>query len=89
MSISPRLLIPAAALAATVALPAAAATFTFTSGTDVYTIVEADPFLVDGSAGNTVRIDTPGQFWATGQSSNTDALWHWRNFGGPGPRCRR
>lgn len=60
------------------AIPADAATFTYTIGSETITIVEADPFKSGDTAGNTVRAVTPGSFWGSTSTSNGDSLWRER-----------
>ena len=58
-----------------------AATFSLTlPGLGDLTVVEADPFLDGGVAGNTVRADGSGTFWASEETSNTDGLWRQREY---------
>lgn len=59
-----------------------AATFSYTQNAVTYTVVEADPFLSGGSAGNTVNMNNPGQFWAQNTGGNQPGLYNWRDFGG-------
>jgi hypothetical protein len=58
-----------------------AATYTYTFNAVTYTVVEPDPFLSGGSAGNTVNMNNPGQFWAQNVGGNQNGLYSWRNFG--------
>src|SRR3954451_18064187 len=58
-----------------------AGTYTYTLNSTTYTVVEPDPFLSGGSAGNTVNMNSPGQFWAQNAGGNLNGLYSWRNFG--------
>jgi hypothetical protein len=71
-----------------------ALTYNFTHNAVTYTVVEPDPFLSGGVAGNTVNMNNPGQFWAQSTGGNIDGLYHWRDFGGlnlnaPAPASER
>jgi hypothetical protein len=57
------------------------ATFTQLVLGNNYTVVEADPFLSGGAAGNTVDMNNPGQFWAQNVGGNVNGLYSWRDFG--------
>ena len=57
-----------------------ALTYNFTHDFVTYTVVEPDPFFSGGTAGNTVRINNPGQFWAHDAPANIDGLYHLRDF---------
>jgi hypothetical protein len=59
---------------------ARAATFSYTQASVTYTVAEADAFLSGGSAGNTVNMDNPGQFWAQNTGGNQNGLYNWRDF---------